>query len=184
MRPRSEIAFRQLYDRHHRAVFAYFLRRTDRESALEGTEEVFLVVWRRFEDVPEGDRELPWLYGVARRVLANQRRGAARHTRLVKRLFGLGTSSPAEPDAQVIRRLEEQEVLEALDRLPLRDREIVRLAYWEELPHADIGLLVGCSAGAVDVRLHRALRKIEKGLRSPGHRSSGRQLTSRRKEQP
>ena len=179
MRSRTDRAFRELYDRHHREVFAYFSRRTDRETSLECTEDVFLVAWRRFGDVPEGGGELRWLYGVARRVLANRRRSLMRRNRLVRRLLGLGVSLPEEPEAQVIQRAEEQEVVDAIGRLSGTDQEVVRLAYWEELPHADIGMIIGCSAGAVDTRLHRAIRRIEKELALPGHKQGERQIVSR-----
>ena len=178
MQPRTASAFRGLYDRHHRDVLAYFLRRTDRDSALECTEDVFLVAWRRLGDVPEGERELRWLYGVARRVLANRRRSMMRRARLTRRLLGLGAASPEEPETQLIQRIEEQEVIDALGHLSPADQEIVRLAYWEELPHADIGKIVGCSAGAVDTRLHRAVRRMEKELVSPGHKPRERLIAS------
>ena len=178
MRSRTDSAFRGLYDRHHREVLAYFLRRTDQDSAMECTEDVFLVAWRRFGDVPSGDGELKWLYGVARRVLANRRRSVMRRSRLTRRLLVLGAESPEEPEAQLIQKVEEQEVIDALAQLSSTDQEIVRLAYWEELPHVDIGRIVGCSAGAVATRLHRAVRRIEKELTSPGHKPSERQIAS------
>ena len=82
----NEGAFRDLYDRHHRQVLAYLLRRADREDAFDAAEDVFLVAWRRLCEVPPGDRALPWLYGVARRVLANHRRSASRFARLTRRV--------------------------------------------------------------------------------------------------
>jgi RNA polymerase sigma factor (sigma-70 family) len=90
----------------------------------------------------------------------------------------MGAPSPKEPEAQLIQRIEEQEVINALDHLSSSDREIIRLAYWEELPHADIGAILGCSAGAVDTRVHRAVRRIGKELLSPGHKRSERQIVS------
>lgn len=183
MRSRSggelrEVDFRDLYERRHREVLAYFLRRTDRDSALECTEDVFLVAWRRFDDVPAGEGELKWLYGVARRVLANRRRSVMRRTRLTRRLLGLGVEPGRGPEAHLIQRAEEQEVVDAIGRLSAEDKELVRLAYWEELPHAAIGDLLGCSPGAVDTRLHRAVRRIEKELTSRGHKPSERQVVS------
>lgn len=170
----KEQTFRRLYDEHHRAVLAYFLRRTDRDSAYECTEDVYLVAWRRLDRVPGGDASLAWLYAVSRKVLSNHRRGAWRRARLTRRLFGLGPTAPAEPEPQVIRRAEEDQVLAAIAELSPQDQEVIRLAYWEELPHARIGELLGCSVGAVDVRLHRAVRRLEKGLRQAGHRPTGR----------
>ncbi len=70
--------FERVYDDCYDAIFRYCLRRTNREDALDAAAETFLVAWRRRADVPIG-RELPWLYGVAGRVLANQWRGRVRH---------------------------------------------------------------------------------------------------------
>ena len=54
--------------------------------------ETFTVAWRRAADMPPGDEALPWLYGVARNVLSNQRRSSLRFTRLVAK-----TASFARP---------------------------------------------------------------------------------------
>jgi RNA polymerase sigma-70 factor (ECF subfamily) len=166
----TAVKFRNLYDEHHRAVLAYFLRRLDSDAAYEATEDVFLVAWRKLDTIPTGDRSLAWLYSVARRVLANHRRGLARRRRLWHRLADEGVAAGQGPEAIVVRKEEHEEVLAALARLSDSDQEVVRLAVWEELPHADIADLLGCSVGAVDVRLHRAVRRLEKGLRRAGHR--------------
>ena len=170
----TAIRFRNLYDEHHRAVLAYFLRRLDSDAAYEATEDVFLVAWRKVGTIPEGERSLAWLYSVARRVLANHRRSAARRRRLWHRLADQALVVGQGPDAIVVRKEEHEELLAALARLTDKDQELLRLAVWEELPHADIGALLGCSVGAVDVRLHRAVRRLEKGLRQAGHRQSRR----------
>lgn len=170
----STVRFRNLYDQHHRAVLAYFLRRVDSDAAYEATEDVFLVAWRKLETIPDGDRSLAWLYSVSRRVLANHRRSAARRRRLWHRLADEAVTVGQSPEAIVVRKEEHEELLTALARLPDKDQELLRLAVWEELPHADIGDLLGCSVGAVDVRLHRAVRRLEKGLRQSGHKPSRR----------
>jgi DNA-directed RNA polymerase specialized sigma24 family protein len=79
--------FGLLFDAHRRTMLAYVLRRVDdREDAADAVAETFLIAWRRLEDVPRGDGARPWLLGVARRVLANQRRGVRRHVGLADRL--------------------------------------------------------------------------------------------------
>jgi len=92
-------AVTRLYERYAGPVHRYALRRSDRETADEVVAQVFMVAWRRRSALPED--ALPWLYGVARRALAEQRRGAARRERLGARLRGEAieeTPSPVLPD--------------------------------------------------------------------------------------
>ena len=160
----SEQRFRSLYLDHYRQVYMYFRRRTDIECARDGTADTFLVAWRRLDDVPGGDRALPWLYGTARRVLANQWRGRRRSDQLREKLAGFGADPEPGPEARVVPSGEIQLVLDALGRLSKADREIIRLAEWEELTHREIALVLGCSAHAVDQRLYRARRRLAKEL--------------------
>src|SRR5690349_2297482 len=70
LRERGEGWFTALYSAHYPQVVRYALRRlADPDTAAELAQEVFVVAWRRRVEVP--DRQLPWLYGVARRLLAN-----------------------------------------------------------------------------------------------------------------
>src|SRR5918992_1551637 len=79
--------FRRLFADTERELLAYVLRRVDRaEDAADVVAETFLVAWRRMDKVPAGDEARLWLYGVARRQLANQRRGELRRSRLADRL--------------------------------------------------------------------------------------------------
>ena len=161
----AEVRFRRLYDDHHRQILAYFLRRTDRETAYDCAEDVFLVAWRKLDDVPTGDAALPWLYGVSWRVLANCRRKTV-HERELGHLIESGDAdADSGPECQVVRKEEYAELLDTVASLSDRDREVLRLAVWEELPRAQIADVLGCSENAVNVRLHRALRRLRKGLR-------------------
>ena len=76
--------FEEMFTEHYAAVRGYALRRTSADAAQDAVAETFLVAWRRLDDVPPD--ALPWLFGVARRVLANQRRSAARSEALEERL--------------------------------------------------------------------------------------------------
>lgn len=170
----NESAFRELYESHHRRVMAYLLRRADREVAFDAAEDVFLVAWRRLSEIPPGDRALPWLYGVARRVLANHRRSASRFARLTRRVATHVPDPPPGPDTEAIDHLEAEAMLAALTKLPERDQEVLRLTYWEELPHAEIAPIIGCSTEAVHVRRYRAERRLANALARAGHKPSRR----------
>ncbi len=167
------LRFRQIYESYYGAVSAYARRRLpDGDLAQDAVSETFLVAWRRLADVPAGADTLPWLYGVARRVIANQRRGNLRRVELSSRLAREWLPS-SDVDAGVLFDDERRTVLSALLRLRPGDQEILRLAVWEELSHREIGLVVGCSEAAVAVRMHRARnrlgKEIEKGRPRAGH---------------
>ncbi|MDQ6726809.1 MAG: sigma-70 family RNA polymerase sigma factor [Actinomycetota bacterium] len=181
----QERRFRRLYETHYAAVLAYARRRTlDADDAQEVVAEVFTVAWRRLANVPEGDDALPWLYGVGRRVLANQWRGNRRRTDLWTRLTGQHTDE-VEIESDVLSVDDRRRVLEALGRLKEADQEILRLTTWEELPHRQVAGILGCAEATVAVRLHRArnrlgreiekgaVREGQKGSKGPEHRAEG-----------
>ena len=182
--PPDESSFRRLYDRHHPDVLAYFARRIGRDDAQDAAVEVFSVAWRRMDAVPAGDEAILWLYGVAHGVLRNRRRSTRRLGRLVARLGQQRMSSPVGPETVVLRNLDEQAALDALATLRPKDQELLRLAYWEELTHREIGEVLGCSKSAVDARVHRALQRIRQALGSTGHMPDRRAARETAKKEP
>ena len=147
----------RLFEQHYAAVLAYGLRRAPRAVAEDVASETFVVVSRRIEDVPAD--ALPWLYGVARRVLANERRGAARRDRLTEEL-GRGAPPAWMQDAPGDAGL----VLAALAQLPEPDREALMLTAWEGLSGAEAAAAAGCSRVAMRARLSRARRRLARLL--------------------
>ncbi|GAA3561976.1 RNA polymerase sigma factor [Nonomuraea rosea] len=151
--------FQAVYDAHYPAIHQYAARRTGSpDDCADVISETFLTAWRRIGDVPEGERALLWLYGVARRVLANQKRGASRRAVLAERLRNeLAAGRPVRP-------VELDHVRAAFDRLPERDREVLGLACWEGLSSEQIAKVVGCTAIAARTRLHRARKRLAAAL--------------------
>jgi len=139
---------------HYAAVRGYALRRTSPEAAQDAAAETFLVAWRRFEQVPDDAR--PWLLGVARRVLANERRSTKRGAALAQRvaLTEVDTRSLGEAADET------DAVRQALGRLSERDREALTLVAWHGLSGARAARAAGCSRSAFAVRLHRARRRL------------------------
>ncbi|HEX6666998.1 MAG TPA: RNA polymerase sigma factor [Solirubrobacterales bacterium] len=161
-RSEAEAEFNRLYGEYGRDVLAYALARTPRpEDAADVVAETFLVAWRRAADVPAGPTARLWLFGVARRVLANQRRGEGRRTRLAERLqteLPAAVAMPPDPDVA------HSTVMSALGRLGEEDREVLLLAGWEGLSSAQIAAVLGVSKVAARTRLHRARRRLRKEL--------------------
>ncbi|BBH67752.1 DNA-directed RNA polymerase sigma-70 factor [Actinoplanes sp. OR16] len=168
----SEERFRRLYAANFEALLAYALRRVEQpEDASDVVAETFLVAWRRSGDLPPDDEVRLWLYGVARRVLANHHRSGTRRDRLGERLRQrLAAVTSADPGHEVPQRLA---VRDALKRLGDTDREILMLTAWEGLEPREVAEVIGENAAVVRTRLSRARRRLrelvgdERG--SPGH---------------
>jgi RNA polymerase sigma-70 factor (ECF subfamily) len=159
--------FEGLFEACHRPVLAYAARRCPTLADAEDVvADVFVVSWRRLDDVPEGDEALLWLFGVARRTISNSRRGRVRRQRLQARLEATtAASAPAQPGIDE----EGGPALEALARLSGTDQELLRLVAWEELTHAEIADVLGISTNAVAIRLHRARARFAEALvKGPG----------------
>jgi RNA polymerase sigma factor (sigma-70 family) len=150
--------FARVVATHRHAITRYALRRLDDRDAVEDlVAEVFVVVWRRFHDLPKPDEQLFWLYAIAGRVLANIQRGRARSYRLEGRLAFERERETEEP------RFSEEDVeqlMKALTELSPDERELIQLAYWEDLSYREMGLVLGCSERAAGVRLTRAKRHL------------------------
>jgi RNA polymerase sigma factor (sigma-70 family) len=152
----AQIRFGRLYRDQGRAILAYALRRVkDPEDAADVVAETFLVAWRRLDEVPVDARL--WLFGVARRVIANLHRTERRRTRLGERLAeSLRTELATQPAPAG----EAAEALRAMGELEDEDRELLLLVSWEELSPGEAAKVLGISSLAARSRLHRARRRL------------------------
>jgi RNA polymerase sigma-70 factor (ECF subfamily) len=173
------LRFELLYAKHAPAVKAYVLRRAAASTADDVVAEVFVVCWRRFEEVPVDP--LPWLLGVARRVLSTQRRGERRRGALHDRLAqtvgdsifetpddfaavspssSTGTTSADDALASVT----DGALAAALARLSESDRELLLLNVWDGLSPAEAATVLDIKPAAARVRLLRARRRLTQAL--------------------
>lgn len=161
----SNATFRRLFADHFDVVTGYAMRRTNPADAADVVAETMLVAWRRIADVPAPPATKPWLLGVARRVLANQRRGTTRRVALSQRLaVELETmTSRREPDL-AIASVHNDNLRLALDALSPDDRELLLLSAWEGLSPADIAIAFEIPAVTARTRLHRARRRLRAQL--------------------
>ena len=161
----------QLFSNHYDEMLAYCARRVGRSEAEDVAAEVFAVAVRRSGEI-DWTTARPWLYGVARGVLANRWRSLQRRRRLVGRMAGMAPIAVEAAGELVVRRAESAQALAALQQMKRDDREILMLAAWEELSGPEIAQVLGISRVAADQRLHRAKRRYARML-DPGLRVSG-----------
>jgi RNA polymerase sigma-70 factor, ECF subfamily len=163
--PLDEHEFAAVYAKNYRPLLGYALRRCPSpDDAADVVAETFTIAWRRADDLPSGDEARLWLYGVARRVLANQRRGERRHSIKTAMLRDELAATPAIVPTTP----QDTPVARAFAAMPDRDRELLALVAWEGLGNAEIATVLGCSRNAVSVRLHRARKRFARALRAAG----------------
>ena len=169
----SAHSFEDLVAEVYQPLQRYLRRRTDAESADDVLGDVLLVLWRRAESIPAG-AELAWCYGVARRCLANNLRQSSRQRRLVARLASeVPTSDPGSDPV----------LDEALAQLSAPDQELLRLWAWEQLTAPDIAQVLGITSNAASIRLHRAIKKLERQLTERKERDRSGQPVQRQGEE-
>lgn len=157
------------------AVRRFLARRTDPATADDVLSETLLICWRRLDEMPA--EHLPWAYGVARNCLANAERARRRQFRLSSRIARLDPPpvvvdgpSPADDD-----------LARAMTGLTVQDAEILRLWAWEDLPPAQIATVLGITANAASIRLHRAKQKLRDALRKTAGPAGHEEPTERRR---
>jgi RNA polymerase sigma-70 factor, ECF subfamily len=155
-----EARFRRVCEAHTASVLAYALRRTSREDAADVVAETFLVAWRRLDDVDERTA-LPWLYAIARRVLLSQQRAARRQQAIAARV---AAGEPSELPETSGATSGSRRLLDALAGLSDAEREVLMLTAWEELSSSEAARVLGCSATAYRIRLHRARRRLRERM--------------------
>lgn len=158
--------FEALYTANFSSILGYVVRRCENpEDAADVVAETFAVAWRRSDAVPAGEEARLWLYGVARKVLANHRRGLAGRRGLTEALAAdvAELYTPSAEDSA------ETGTLGAVFRgLPDDDRELLSLVAWEGLDHGELAEVLGCSRNAVRIRLHRARKRLASALLKAG----------------
>lgn len=165
--PSSDARFRRVYVEHRDAIWAYCRRRVPRDDAMDAVADVFVVVWRRLDDLPDGDGARVWLYGIARNVVRNHWRSARRRDRLGRRLAGSRSFELAGTDTGPDDADDPAELRAAVARLSDDDQELLRLRAWEELSLAEIASVVDLSVRAVEYRLARIRKRLSNLLAGP-----------------
>jgi RNA polymerase sigma-70 factor (ECF subfamily) len=153
-------AMRVLFDRHHPGLFGFFVGRgATPDRAEDLVQDVFVRIWR-YRDTFDPERPfLPWMYRIARNALAGL--GDFPDTQPLEKAAEVSGANPVEEleaaeRAAVVRR--------AVRGLPETQREVLLLSRWSGMNYREIGELVGCSEGAVKVRVFRALETLRRTL--------------------
>jgi GDPmannose 4,6-dehydratase len=152
--------FEALYSAHSQSVAAYVRRRVIEHEVEDVIAQVFLVAWRRLAVIPAPPEDRLWLFGVARRMVADHRRSTVRRRRLSERLVEEARETPGP-----VGTFETQlRVDRAMQDLRPGEREVLRLVLWDGASHAQAAALFGCTANAAELRYRRARNRFREAF--------------------
>jgi RNA polymerase sigma factor (sigma-70 family) len=151
-----------LFERHHVMLYNFFLRLTGRRGPSEDlVQEVFVRILKYRTTYRSESRFTVWMFQIARNAHADHLRKQKPEVSIEEQFEEPAGAEPpaadrleAEVDAALLRR--------ALDRLPLRKREILLLSRYEDMKYKDIAELLGCSIETIKTSVHRSIRDLRK----------------------
>lgn len=148
-------SFTEMYREHYSAVRKYASWRCDSAELDDIVADVFLVAWRRFDEVnPSGAR--PWLFGVVKNVLKDHRRLRSNTARFVDHLIALRPARHTNLDTGDLS-VEDVDLLKCgLGKVSEDDQQVLVLSSWYEMTAEEIATVLSISKSHVGVRLHRA----------------------------
>lgn len=172
----ADAPFRELYERYKTRVYNVCLRMTgNAHDALDASQEVFVILFRKIGGFRERSRFSSWVYRIATNVGIDHRRRARRaRLRSLDELVETDSDQGEQalcgctPCGSPIERAASGELEDAVGgallRLSSALRATVVLRYTEGLSYGEISDALGVAVGTVKSRLHRAHRRLEREL--------------------
>jgi RNA polymerase sigma-70 factor (ECF subfamily) len=173
----NKTAFTELVCRYGEGLFGYLIRMSgNRDQAEDLVQETFKRVHEKAHTF-RGTQLKSWLFTIATRVaIDNLRRN--KHIRLLslnqqadcsdeacEQLETLAVAdNSCEPSQEVVLTEQKEQVRQAIESLPARQRATLVLAYYQELSYREVAEVLGCSIGTVKAQMSRALRTLARRL--------------------
>ena len=166
-------SFADVFDRHAGGVHRYLNRRVGRDAADELLSEVFALAFEQRRRFDTGVASAaPWLYGIARHLVARWYRSATRRDRAYERLLQRSDRDPEDGFDAIATGIDAQRTArrlgQAIDTLADVDREALLLLAWERLTYDEIAQAQGVPIGTVRSRIFRARRIVRELLEPSG----------------
>ena len=154
-----------LFERHHARIYNFCHRMTGSQAASEDLVQEAFMRALKYRQTFRGDADfLPWLYRLARNVCNDYFQKNQRFPMAVEDL-----PEGVSPDPSALDEAEQKEQIcllrQALLRLPVERREVLILSRFEFRHYDEIAQILGCSVGAVKVRVHRAMNQLRETYR-------------------
>jgi RNA polymerase sigma-70 factor (ECF subfamily) len=149
-----------LFERHHVALFNYFLRLTGNRPVSEDlVQEVFTRILKYRTTYRGEDRFAVWMYKIARNAHIDFLR-RQKETVPLDDQFEETQSADLVPEEKVERQQEAALISRALKRLSPKKQEVILLSRFQNLKYREIAELMECPVGTVKGMVHRAVQEL------------------------
>jgi RNA polymerase sigma-70 factor (ECF subfamily) len=160
----DETAFSELYQRYELILFNYLLRMVhEREAAEDLLQEVFVAIWNGAGRFRGHSSVKTWIFHIAHNQAVSWLRALRRVTPLEE---AEQSSGEEDPEAEMLINWTNTKLRQALDRLSPEHREVVELAFFQDLSYFEIAEIAGCPIGTVKSRMSYARRNLGKILQN------------------
>lgn len=161
----DEVAFDAIYARHHRLLYAVALRITgDVGVAEEVLQDTFYSAWHSAAQFRPEASLVAWLVGLARNRAIDAVRSRTFKARRREQLFADEAAEIGAPDNAFERQLLHEVVRVALQALTPAQREVVAMAFFAGLTHAEIAARTSLPLGTVKTRMRTAFARLRREL--------------------
>jgi RNA polymerase sigma-70 factor (ECF subfamily) len=173
---RTKVEFEELALQHLEPMYSAALRLTKNERDAEDlVQDTFMRAYRFFDKFERGTNMKAWLFKILTNTFINRYRrrvkertvveGAERDTVHERFISRDATEYAANPEQYLFERLLSDDILGAIDQLPIDFRLVVILADLQEFSYKEIAEILGCPVGTVMSRLYRGRKLLQKMLK-------------------
>ncbi len=156
----NEKALKKLIDLYKDRVFAYtYSLLQNYEDSEEATAETFFQIWKSAKRFKGNSKVSTWIFGVARNVCMNFIRKRKRHplTYEINERDAVYEDVELDEDVEILRK--------AIEELPPLHREVIHLAFYEDLPYSEIAKILNIPENTVKTRVFHAKKKLKEIVR-------------------
>jgi RNA polymerase sigma-70 factor (ECF subfamily) len=169
-----DAALNDLMQRHAEKLFHYLVRSLqNEEDAADLAQDTFVRIYQNRARFDSGQKFTTWLYAIASNLVRDRYRWRSRHPQVSLDAENAQTESNlkdtlAAPEPRPDQRLQTEEradlVRQAVGALPEELRQPLILAVYQDMPQAEIAVILNCSVKAVETRLYRARQQLRTSL--------------------
>jgi len=154
-----------LHRRYAPLIFSLASRSLGQSGAEEVVQEAFTTLWSKASTFdPARGPFRPWFLRIAHLRILNELRHRRRHPEGAAEPVFEETGDAAGPDQLVWEQYRRQAIQRAVDSLPPAQRQVLRLAFFEELSHAQVASFLGLPLGTAKTRIRAALQRLQSRL--------------------